>query len=94
MYKLKTKHEEKIQNSPTLNTILMVESIIRDAKEVLTVAELKRRLPRKVHHYTLKSILSYLQDSGKIEFTPNGVVWMFMPREDLKLILRKGRTWN
>lgn len=82
------------EHSPTLATVQMVEGTIREAKQVITVAELKRRLPRKVNHNTLKVILAYLQASGKIEFTPNGVVWIFMPKEDIAAILSKGRTWT
>ena len=85
---------QKLQHSPTLDTVLMVEETIKKAKEVLSIGELKRRLPKQVNHYTLKYILSYLQKSGKIEFTPNGVVWIFLPKEDIENILKKGRTWN
>jgi len=84
----------KTEHSPTLETVLMVEDTVRKAKGVLAVAELKRRLPRKVNHNTLKLILAYLQRSGKIEFTPDGVVWIFMPLEDITAILSKGRTWS
>jgi len=72
----------------------MVEETIREAKQVISVAELKRQLPRKVNHNTLKVILVYLQKSGKIEFTLDGVVWIFMPKEDIAAILRRGRTWT
>ena len=85
---------QKLQHSPTLDTVLMVEETIKKAKEVLSIGELKRRLPKQVNHYTLKYILAYLQKSGKIEFTPDGVVWIFLPKEDIENILRKGRTWN
>jgi len=78
-------------HSPTLDTVQMVEDIIREAKEVVSIAEVKRRLPRKVNHNTLKVILAYLQKSGKIEFTPDGIVWIFMPKEDVAEILSKGR---
>ena len=88
------KKPEYLQHSPTLDTVLMVEETIRNAKEVLTVAELKRRIPREVNHYTLKYILLYLQKSGKIEFTIDGFVWIFVPREDRENILRRGSTWN
>ncbi len=81
-------------HSPTLETVQMVEETLREAKEVLSIAEIKRRLPRKVNHNTLKVILTYLQESGKIEFTPNGAVWIFMPKEDIAAILNKGRTWT
>lgn len=81
-------------HSPTLDTVLMVEDTIKNSKEVVSVAEIKRRLPRKVNHNTLKVVLSYLQRSGKIEFTPDGVVWIFVPREDIAAIMSKGRTWT
>lgn len=84
----------KLAHSPTLDTVQMVEDAIREAKQVMSVAELKRRLPRKVNHNTLKVILAYLQKSGKIEFTPDGFVWTFMPKEDIAAILSKGRTWT
>jgi hypothetical protein len=84
----------RAEHSPTLATVQMVEDAIRQAKQVISVAELKRKLPRKVNHNTLKVILAYLQKSGKIEFTPDGVVWIFMPKEDIAAILSKGRTWT
>ncbi len=81
-------------HSPTLETVQMVEETIRKAKQVISVADIKRKLPRKVNHNTLKVILRYLQTSGKIEFTPDGVVWIFMLREDIAAILSKGRRWT
>jgi predicted transcriptional regulator of viral defense system len=87
--------QETIQlHSPTLETIQMVEEAIRQAKGVISIAELKRKLPRQVNHNTLKVILNYLQKSGKIEFTVDGVVWIFLPKEDIRTILGKGRTWT
>ncbi len=86
--------KQPIEHSPTLATVRMVEDVLRDAKAVLTTAQLKRALPRKVNHITLKSILTYLQLSGKIEFTPQGIIWIFVPKEDLAAILQKGRTWT
>lgn len=86
--------EYRAEHSPNLATVQMVEEIIRKAKEVLSVADLKRRLPKKVNHNTLKVILNYLQQSGKIEFTLEGVVWIFLPKEDVASILSKGRRWT
>lgn len=86
--------EYKAEHSPNLATVQMVEESIKKAKEVLSVAELKRRLPKKVNHNTLKVILYYLQQSGKIEFTLDGVVWIFLPKEDVASILSKGRRWT
>lgn len=81
-------------HSPTLDTVKMVEETVKRARQVITIAELKRKLPRKVNHNTLKVTLDYLQKSGKIEFTPSGMVWIFMPKEDIEAILNKGRTWT
>ena len=86
--------QPKSEHSPTLATVQMVEEALRDVKSVVTIAQLKRSLPRKVNHITLKTILAYLQLSGKVEFTPHGVVWIFVPKEDLAAILQKGRAWT
>ncbi len=81
-------------HSPTLDTVIMVEDTVKNAKEVVSIAEIKRRIPRKVNHNTLKVVLAYLQRSGKIEFTLDGAVWIFMPKEDIAAIMSKGRTWS
>lgn len=84
------KPEEKIEHSPTLNTVFMVEEVLKDAHEVMSVAELKRRLPRKVMHNTLLAILDYLQQSGKIIIGTKGVLWIFTEREELNKLINQG----
>ena len=59
------KEREKLTHSPTLNTVLMVEGILKNG-DLMTVAELKKKLPKKVMHQTLLQILDYLQVSGKL----------------------------
>ncbi len=61
--------QTQIMHSPTLDTVLMVEHTLQDAKQVINVAELKRRLPHKVMHQTIMRILDYLQASCKILIT-------------------------
>jgi hypothetical protein len=75
------------QRSATLNTVLMVEATLKKAEGVLTVAELKRRLPKQVMHQTLVGILDYLEYSGKITLHEDEVLWMF----NEKSVLKKGR---
>lgn len=71
----------ELAHSPTLNTILMVEKVLTNMDEsVITVAELKRRLPKQVNHNTLKVILDYLDRSNKIAFGPRGITWMHNPK--------------
>jgi hypothetical protein len=74
-------------------TILMVEEALKNAQQVITIADLKRSLPRQVNHNTLKAVLHYLYASGKIEFTPDGVLWTFIPKQQLSEILTKSRRW-
>ncbi|MBI4449095.1 hypothetical protein HY641_03655 [Candidatus Woesearchaeota archaeon] len=82
--------EEKVEHSPTLNTVLMVEDVLKEAGQVITIAELKRRLPRKVMHSTLTAILDYLQHSGKIVIGTKGVLWVFTEREELNKLINRG----
>lgn len=63
-------------HSPTLKTILMVEDTLRNMpNSLMTMAELKRALPKQVNHNTLKEILDYLDKSGKIIIGIKGIVW-------------------
>ena len=71
---------KKSVHYPTLNTILMVEDTLKNSKQkfkkdVLSVAELKRKLPRKVNHITLMIILDYLEKSKKIDVKLKGISW-------------------
>ncbi len=90
MIKTRQIAKEKILHYPTLNTVLMVEETLKKAGEVLTLAELKRRLPRKVMHQTLLQILDYLQLSGKIVIGTKGILWVFAERKELDSLIGKG----
>ena len=80
----------KHEHAPTLTTVLMVEDTLKEAREVITLAELKRRLPRKVMHGTLVQIIDYLQMSGKIILGTKGVLWIFTERKELNELIQKG----
>lgn len=82
--------KEKGKHAPNLTTILMVEQTLKDAGEILTVAELKRRLPKKVMHRTLIQILDYLQWSGKILIGTKGILWIFAERKELESLMQRG----
>ena len=67
----------KAKPSPTLNTILMVEDTLKNSPDsVVTVAELKKLLPRQVNHNTLMVILDYLEQSNKIAVGIKGITWI------------------
>ncbi len=89
----KTIHLQKKENlahSPTLNTILMVEETLKESGELISLAELKRKLPKKVMHQTLIKILDYLQFSGKIIIGTKGILWIFAERKELNGLIKKG----
>ncbi len=86
-----TKTIHRYEHSPTLNTVIMVEETLRNMdKSVITIAELKRLLPKKVNHNRLKTILRYLEESNKILVTIDGITWIFNPDPRLKEAISKG----
>ncbi|PIU21284.1 MAG: hypothetical protein COT15_03170 [Candidatus Diapherotrites archaeon CG08_land_8_20_14_0_20_34_12] len=83
--------EQRFEHSPTLNTVLMVENVLENMNEtVIKVAELKRRLPKKVNHNTLKVILEYLEESSKITVSLKGITWIHNQNKNLRNAIGKG----
>ena len=98
MQKLQIKKEEMIEKKdhvilryPNLNTVLMVEDFLKKHRDIpMTIAELRRSLPKQIMHQTLKVILDYLQLSGKIIIGTKGVQWIYMEPEHVKKMLEGG----
>jgi hypothetical protein len=87
----KTIKKSSIEHSPTLNTVIMVEDTLRKMNgSIITIAELKRKLPRQVNHNTLMLILNYLEQSNKIATTLKGITWIYNPNQNLRMALNKG----
>ena len=83
---------QKIKPSPTLSTILMVEDVIKNAKSsIISIPEIKRSLPKQVNHNTLKTILEYLEESGKIVVTLKGITWVQNMSPKLRESVSRGR---
>ncbi|HLC76840.1 MAG TPA: hypothetical protein VJH04_01410 [archaeon] len=83
--------KQSIDHAPTLNTVLMVEDTLKNMNEsVVTVAELKRKLPKQVNHNTLKVILEYLEESNKILVTMKGITWIHNTNPNLKKAIERG----
>ena len=69
----------------------MVENTLKNIDEsVVTVAELKRKLPKQVNHNTLKVILEYLEDSNKIAVTMKGITWIHNTNPNLRRAIATG----
>ncbi len=79
------------KGGPTLGTIRMVAATLRDAPEgMVTVAELKDLLPKKVNHNALLEILDHLQENHRIIISAKGIYYLHPPSEQLKEIMRNG----
>lgn len=63
----------------------MVEEVLKNADGVMTIAELRRVLPKQVMHQTLMAVIDYLDYSGKIVFHDDKVLWTFKPKSILKM---------
>jgi len=82
---------QELKHSPTLNTVIMVEETLKNMDDsVISVAELKRKLPRQVNHNTLKLILEYLELSNKIVVTMKGITWVHNPNPTLQKAITRG----
>lgn len=83
--------ELKLKQSPTLNTIIMVENTLKNMDEsIVKMAELKRRLPKQVNHNMLKIILEYLEESNKIVVSMKGITWIHNTNNTLRKAIGKG----
>ena len=83
--------KKKVEHYPTLNTVFMVEETLKNMNEsVISVAELKRRLPKQINHNTLKLILEYLEESNKIAVTMKGITWIHNTNPKLRKAMTEG----
>jgi len=81
----------KLEHSPTLNTVLMVEETLKNMNEsVITVAQLKKILPKQVNHRILMIILAYLEQSNKIAVSLKGITWIHNTNPRLRKAIAEG----
>lgn len=79
------------RHSPTLETVIMVEKMIRECDTPPTRTELWDSLPRRVMYQTFKLILEYLDASGKIVFNDDRVVWVAFDNPKLDAFFKRSR---
>lgn len=65
----------KVLHYPTLKTVLMVEGILKQAKEPLSRYELMKRAEKKIMRQTLNIVIKYLVERNLALDTGRGVVW-------------------
>lgn len=75
---------------PRLDTVLMVEEAIKNAKNYPSKRQLWLSLRKKMMYQTLNVILSYLEDSGKIVIKDRQIIWIYAPRSEIEKLIKKG----
>ena len=86
---------QKNNHWPTLNTAIMVEDVLKNTENsLISLAEIKRNLPRQVNHNTLKLILEYLEESNKIFVSIKGITWIHNTNKNLNLDILNHKKYN
>jgi hypothetical protein len=76
---------KKVLHWPRLDTVLMVENVIKDAGIFTTRKNLQQTLKKKIMSQTLNVILEYLEESGKIEIKKRRIIWLPKTEEQKRL---------
>jgi len=82
----------RLIHSPTLKTVLMVETALRDADGPISLETLKRVLPKKVMDQSLRLILAYLENKGSILIGPKGISWIANDSPKFLKMIRKAKV--
>ncbi len=91
MKMLKVRYRKRLKHSPTLNTVIMVEETLKKMNgSVITIADLKKKLPKQINHNILKLILEYLEKSNKIAFSLKGITWVYNSNPNLRRAIATG----
>ena len=82
---------ETILHYPRLDTILMVEEVLKNANVTISKSELLRRLPKQVMRQTILVILDYLEKRGMIMIGKKGVLWVHNNNPKMRKLIESSR---
>jgi len=69
----------------------MVEHTLKTMNEsIITIARLKKILPKQINHTTLITILAYLEESNKIAVSLKGITWIHNTNPRLRKAISSG----
>ncbi|VVC72059.1 Uncharacterised protein [uncultured archaeon] len=69
--------KSEVLRYPRLDTVLMVEEAVRNARGDLTMTAVWKSLPKKVMWQTFRTIIDYLEYSGKVMVSRDKrLVWL------------------
>lgn len=84
-----------LARSPTLQTILMVETYIDENSGEYKKTNLFNNLPKKVMWQTFQVIMEYLESTGKIMYDKEGfIVYIWNPELVKKFKNKSELQWN
>lgn len=78
---------QEVLHYPRLDTVLMVEEVIKNAEVAISKSELQRRLPKQIMRQTLNVILDYLEERGVVMIGNKGVLWVYNESPKMKKLL-------
>ena len=78
---------QKVLHYPRLDTVLMIEGVVKKAEVAISKSELLRRLPKQVMRQTLNVVLDYLEEKGVIMIGTKGVLWIHNESPKMKNLL-------
>ncbi len=85
-----TKDVNEVLHYPRLDTVLMIEEAIKNAKEYPSKRQLWLSLKKKVMYQTFNIVIDYLVDSNKVVIDKEGkVIWIWDP-EGVKKYMKRG----
>ena len=85
-----TKDVNEVLHYPRLDTVLMVEEAIKNAKEYPSKRQLWLSLKKKVMYQTFNIVIDYLVESNKVVIDKEGkVIWIWDP-EGVKKYMKEG----
>ena len=82
---------ETILHYPRLDTVLMVEEVLKKANLAISKNELMRRLPKQVMRPTLNVILGYLEEKGMIMIGKKGILWIDNDSPKMKKLVQSSK---
>ena len=74
----------EVLHYPTLRTVLMVEAVLKNAKEPLTRYKIMQRLDKKVMLQTLDVIIDYMDKRGLVLDSKKGILWTYTTPDKMK----------
>jgi hypothetical protein len=81
----------KINKEIPVNKVIFIENLLKDMEgSIITMPELKKKLPKDIPSQSLKITLKYLEDMNKIIFTSKGITWIQNENSKLKKAVNRG----